>query len=113
MGLTKDYLLEIQQHCADELFGQEAVEWAIYSGWVKLTGNLQSDLVTIMGTPGQPETGLYDKIIVAYQRIANEHGRALAESYEASGLLAEIMRPIPPMAFAGAASQPQPQLVSV
>lgn len=96
MGMTKNYLLSIQQACSEELFGQEAVEWAIYSGRVALTGDLQADLVTIMGEPGKPETGQYDAIVEAYQRVTNEHGRALNQLYVLTGVLDEILKPMPP-----------------
>jgi hypothetical protein len=95
MGMTKNYLLKIQENCCDQRFGQEAVEWAILSGWIKLTGDVQTDLVTIMGQPGKPETGKYDEIIVAYQRQCREHGDALVDLYHASGLFDEILRPMP------------------
>lgn len=95
MGITKDYLLQIQQNCSEHLFGQEAVEWAIYDGQVELTGDLQTDLRTIMGEPGRPETGLYDDIIEGYQRLSHEHGRSLSAVYAATGFLEEIIRPIP------------------
>lgn len=95
MGQTKNYLLQIQQNCSEELFGQEAVEWAIYTGKVQLTGDLQTDLVTIMGEPGKPETGRYDEIIVAYQAASREHGRSLNAVYAATGFLDDILKPQP------------------
>ena len=95
MGMTKNYLLKIQENCCDQRFGQEAIEWAIVSGWITLTGDLQKDLVTIMGEPGKPETGQYDAIIEAYQRTCREQGDALVDLYHASGLFEEILRPMP------------------
>jgi len=51
------------------LFGQEAVEWAILSGLITLTYDLEQDLRLIMGEPGKPETGAYPSIVEAFQRI--------------------------------------------
>ena len=103
MGMTKQYLLEIQHHCSDHLFGQEAVEWAIITGRVKLTGELQTDLRTIMGQPGRPETGLYDEIVTSYQAQCREHGDSLVALYESAGLFDEILRPV----RSGGASAPE------
>ena len=65
MGYTKNYLLELLCLCSDEQFGQDAVEWAIMTGLVKLTYNQHQDLLTIMGRPGYPESGAYPAIVDA------------------------------------------------
>ena len=96
MAAMKKYLLTLLENCSDENFGQEAVEWAILSGRITRTYDLQTDLRAIMGEPGQPETGRYSEFVEAYQRQCREHGDALVAVYEASGLLAEILRPLPP-----------------
>jgi|GEM_PF-2822712 len=89
MGMTKNYLLKILENCSEHSFGQDAVEWAIVSGHIKLTGDLQTDLRTIMGEPGKPETGLYDEICEAYRRVRNDLN---AQSMEAmQPLLAEVL----------------------
>ncbi len=119
MGLTKDYLLQIQQGCSEELFGQEAIEWAVYAGRVKLTGDLQTDLTLIMGAPNicpgcqhleVPDSlkcdecgidlhpnprGQYDDLIEAYRAATRDHGRSLAAVYRATGFLDEILKPQP------------------
>lgn len=54
----KRYLENLIHLCSDEAFGQDAVEWAILSGHVKLTYNLDADLRAIMGDachPSQPK----------------------------------------------------------
>jgi len=95
MGAMKNYLLTLLQQCSEEQFGQDAVEYAIVSGAVTLTYDLQTDLKAIMGEPGKPETGRYSEFIEAYQRVCHENQETLAASYEASGLLEEILRPVP------------------
>ena len=62
MGMMKNYLLQLLALCSEEQFGQDAVEWAIVNGHVKLTYQLEVDLRTIMGEPGKPKTGQYDAI---------------------------------------------------
>jgi len=99
----KNYLLTVLENCSDEKFGQEAVEWAIVTGRVTLTYNLETDLKTIMGgdcvtaTMSDRPAGEtnYDRIIEAYRRQCQEHGDALVQLYHASGLMEEILRPIP------------------
>jgi hypothetical protein len=88
MGMMKRYLENIVCLCSPHKFGQDAVEWAILSGHVKLAFNQQEDLINIMGQPGKPETGLYDTIIEEYQTMIrdgemNEKEALLLESYAA------------------------------
>ena len=60
MGMMKNYLLNLLQQCSEEQFGQEAVEWAIVSGFVRTTYDLDSDVHEIMSR--------YDEIIERYRR---------------------------------------------
>ena len=73
MSQMKNYLLRILELCSDQQFGQDAVEWAIVSGHVPLTYDLEADLIRIMGPPGFPELGEYDDICAAYRRYCNQH----------------------------------------
>jgi hypothetical protein len=93
MGMIKHYLLHLLTLCSDEQFGQDAVEWAIVSGWVKLSYKLDDDLRLIMGQPGQPETGQYDAICEGYRRVCQQNEEALIESYQP--LLEELNRSVP------------------
>ena len=86
MGMMKRYLENIVCLCSPHKLGQDAVEWAILSGHVKLSFKLEDDLIKIMGQPGKPDTGLYDKIIEEYQAQMragemSEHEALLLESY--------------------------------
>lgn len=113
----KNYLLTVLQNCSEEPFGQEAVEHAIVSGTLRLTYHLPTDLHQIFdqqsaccSAPPLGEThnhaGLcrqcrnhstfstrYDEFIVAYRQHCHDHEAALVQSY--SGLLEEILRPVP------------------
>ncbi len=60
MGMMKNYLLKLLQQCSEEQFGQDAIEWAIVTGRVRLTYNLESDVHQCMSR--------YDEIIEAYRR---------------------------------------------
>jgi hypothetical protein len=60
MGMMKNYLLNLLQQCSEEKFGQDAIEWAIVSGLVRLTYDLARDLRETMSR--------YDEIIEAYRR---------------------------------------------
>ena len=66
----KNSLLCLLEACSDEAFGQEAVEWAILSGHLPLTYDLQADLIRIMGPPGFPELGEYDALCAAYRQYS-------------------------------------------
>ena len=67
MGMMKNYLLELLHLCSEHQFGQDAVEWAIVSGQIRLSYGQEADLRLIMGEPGKPETGQYDAILVGYR----------------------------------------------
>ena len=68
MGMMKNYLLKLLEHCSVEQFGQDAIEWAIISGMVKLSYHLDQDVRAIMPR--------YDELIEAYrQRLETEKSR--------------------------------------
>lgn len=58
--MMKNYLLNLLQQCSEEQFGQDAIEWAIVSGLVPLTYDLERDVRESMSR--------YDEIIEAYRR---------------------------------------------
>jgi hypothetical protein len=60
MGMMKNYLLKLLQQCSEEQFGQDAIEWAIVSGRVCLTYDLERDVHESMSR--------YDEIIEGYRR---------------------------------------------
>ena len=93
----KEYLLKLLELCSDENFGQEAVEYGILNGHLKLTYDLQTDLQTIMGEPNHPETGCYDQLCALYRAVTRSHTETLVSLYETSGLMAEIrgVQPLP------------------
>ena len=75
----KHYLLELLCLCSDEQFGQDAVEWAIMTGLVKLTYDQQQDLIHIMGRPGIPESGAYPAIVDAYRQHVRQENEGRFE----------------------------------
>jgi hypothetical protein len=89
----KRHLENLLHLCSDQPFVQDAIEWAIISGWISLSYQLDKDLRLIMGEPGKPETGQYDAIIEAYRRVRQQAHEALIESY--APLMEEILRPVP------------------
>ena len=60
MGMMKNYLLNLLQQCSEEKFGQDAIEWAVHSGLVRLTYDLERDIRESMSR--------YDEIIEGYRR---------------------------------------------
>jgi hypothetical protein len=60
MGMIKNYLLKLLHQCSEEQFGQDAIEWAVFSGLVRLTYNLEADVRETMSR--------YDEIIEGYRR---------------------------------------------
>ncbi|HTB82244.1 MAG TPA: hypothetical protein VK742_01195 [Candidatus Sulfotelmatobacter sp.] len=118
----KNYMLNLLQQCSEENFGQEVVEHAVVSNLLKLTYNLETDLHTIFdqrsiccdARPRNPKeelkdhTGIcgccgketafeqnYDRYIKAYRTRCNANEALLADVYAHSGLLEEILRPLP------------------
>ena len=59
MGMMKNYLLNLLQQCSEEKFGQDAIEWAVISGLVRLTYDLDRDVRESMSR--------YDEIIEGYR----------------------------------------------
>jgi len=60
MGMMKNYLLKLLEQCSEEKFGQDAIEWALVSGSVRLTYDLEPDVREVMSR--------YDEIIQGYRR---------------------------------------------
>ena len=60
MGMMKNYLLSLLLQCSEEQFGQDAIEWAIVTGLVRLSYEVDNDVRSIMLR--------YDEIIEAYRR---------------------------------------------
>ena len=58
--MMKQYLLNLLHQCSEEKFGQDAIEWAVISGLVRLTYHLDDDVREVMTR--------YDEIIEAYRR---------------------------------------------
>ena len=71
MGMMKNYVVHLLHLCSDQQFGQDAVEWAIGTGYIQLTYDLNHDLRLIMGEPGKPDTGKYDGICDAYRHVVH------------------------------------------
>jgi len=59
MGMMKNYLIKLLEQCSEEKFGQDAVEWAVASGLVQLTYDMERDVRQTMLR--------YDEIIEAYR----------------------------------------------
>jgi hypothetical protein len=60
MGMLKNYLLDLICACSDHQYGQDAIEFAVSMGLVKISYNLEADVKTIMNQ--------YDDIIEWYRR---------------------------------------------
>jgi hypothetical protein len=93
MGMMKNYLLNLLCLCSDQQLGQDAVEWAVVSGHIRLSYNLEADLRLVMGEPGKPETGKFPDLLEHYQRMVQQNNELLIESYQP--LLEELLHPIP------------------
>lgn len=68
MGMMKNYFLNLLQQCSEENFGQDAIEWAVVSGLVRLTYDLERDVHDTMSR--------YDEIIEAYRHAKAQEGPA-------------------------------------
>lgn len=66
--MMKNYLLKLLEQCSEEQFGQDAIEWAICSGQVRLTYDLERDVRESMSR--------YDEIIEGYRRSLSREPRA-------------------------------------
>ncbi len=71
MGMMKNYLLTLLQQCSEEQFGQDAIEWAIFSGLLRLSYDLEADSRSIMSR--------YDELIEAYRRSIAETNQKLRQ----------------------------------
>lgn len=60
--MVKNYLLKIQEQTTENQFGQDAVEYAISRGLIKLSGSLEDDVRRIAQS--------YDRICEAYREWA-------------------------------------------
>lgn len=72
MGAFKNYLLTLEEHCSDNLFGQDAIEYAVFTGLIPLSYNLDEDV---------------QRIVVAYDIICDcyrEHRRQLNKPRKAA-----------------------------
>ena len=74
MGMIKNYLLTLLQQCSEEQFGQNVIEWAIDTGRVHLSYDLDTDIRSIMSR--------YDELIETYR--AKEQGTGLQHRSPAS-----------------------------
>jgi len=85
MGMLKNYLLHVITSCApDNGFAQNAIEHAILTNEVTLTGHFETDQQAILGR--------YDSIVEKYHQTVWRNRRALMESY---GPLVEKIRNTP------------------
>ena len=85
MGMMKNYLLTLLEKCSEEQFGQGVIEWAIVSGLVRLSYDLDADVRSIMLR--------YDELIEAYRRSlsqANEELRKAAAPMRRAGPRGQI-----------------------
>jgi len=83
MGMMKNYLLNLLQQCSEEQFGQDAIEWAVSSGKVRPTYQLERDVREVMSR--------YDEIIESY-RAALSHGAAQPHTLRAPMQRAQARR---------------------
>jgi hypothetical protein len=118
MGMMKNYLLTLLEHCSEEQFGQDAIEHAIVTGALELTYNLPTDTHQIFDwhsaccaapprgeiSPGDDHPGIcrhcgnhatfsqrYDEFCEAWRAARNEVN---AQSMDAlQPLLEEVNRP--------------------
>jgi len=73
MGFHKNYLNDLVCACApDNGFAQEAIEYAIVSGWVSLSGTYQSE-VDIRIVMSQ-----YDAILEGYHTVIRDREALVA-----------------------------------
>ena len=68
MGCFKNYINNVICECSDKSFGQNAVEFAITSGLVKLSYNFDEDVQRVMFN--------YDRICDAYREHCNPKKKA-------------------------------------
>jgi hypothetical protein len=85
MGMMKNYLLKLQEQCSVQQFGQDAIEWAVISGWIKLTYHLDDDVRIIMDQ--------YDNLIDAYRQRESELAQAVEIGSALNPLFEAILKP--------------------
>ena len=84
MGTLKNYLLRLIGECGgDNAFAQDAIEHAILTNQVKLTGHFETDQQTILSR--------YDSIIETYHQTMRRNQQVLMASH---GPLVEKIRNI-------------------
>lgn len=99
--MTGKYLLELLERCSDEKFGQDAIDFAITTGEITLTYNLEADCRRIFAPVAEPETPnakpetVYDRLCATWRQVCRENDQQLVDSYIESGLMEEILRPVP------------------
>ncbi len=74
MGAMKNYLLALLM-AGDNQEEQDAIEWAIHSGWLTLTYNLEQDHESIRNQIGP--------LVEAYRRVVADCEATNAELYGA------------------------------
>lgn len=47
MGQVKHYMMDLVCQASDDIETQDATEFALFEGWVKITGNLERDVAAI------------------------------------------------------------------
>jgi len=92
MGMMKNYLLNLLQQCSEEQFGQDAVEWAVGSGLVCLTYDMERDVRESMSR--------YDEIIESYRKARGQ------VAYSTSTEPAPMVRAVPAQRQKKTATEP-------
>ena len=120
MGMMKNYLYSLVC-CVEEQFGQDAIEWAIFSGWFTPSYHYETDVAAIFAVvetiPGEKPVTQYDRILEAYRRVFQrneaECDLALATANHLEPLFCEILRPFPLDNYKLPAHSPHPQTETV
>jgi hypothetical protein len=73
MSMMKNYLLKLLHQCSEEKFGQDAIEWAIVSGLVRLTYDLDRDVHEAMSRYDEIIEGYRVSLAQAARKVANQH----------------------------------------
>lgn len=87
MGMMKRYLESLVCDCGgDNKEHQDAIEWAIMSGWLKLTYKREEDVALIEAT--------LNETLVAYRQTVRSNEAVLMQAYEQSGFMEEILKAV-------------------
>jgi hypothetical protein len=78
----KHYLCKVISETTDDIESSDAVEYAIYSGWIKLTHNLEQDKAAI--------TAALPDITERFQRIAQENIQVNTPMLELIGQISDF-----------------------